>query len=624
MEPLGFVSPESLKIMPLYKRFLNTITPFRNPEDDFRGGTATMAAPPQDTSDYTPDGQDYDGSATDARSISAPPPVPGGADHHMPGMNAAVRQPMPAPPSGVPEGAEPDQGPPMPPAMATGAPKPPMSAAAQDLEKLRTMEAPPKPKNNLWQTIGQTALKFTKFGPAAEQIIHPKYSADMRDYGRKRDELSDQINEDAKVENTESLGESRLSSASAREQAALSGFHKIGGLLLPSGSAIPPGMTHTISPVSDSPKYAGAIAVYDPHHDKFKVNEKQSAMTNGALNVGDWLPLTELPTLVKGGLDKADKGEFVDVSPAYAASRNVAVTPRNTNPDGTVSIPRAVLIQGNTANDKPEPKGPKFTDATYYEMRAQNKSTGVPEFDQFSPKEATAALDRLKPRPQSNITNFNLSPEAKAMLADQALAGGTVPSFGSRGGQAVADIYNQAAKSKPDANLAAAKQDYAATGSAIKDQVKSFARVKTSEGTAIKNLDLADSISKKVDRTGSPIINKYLLFLKGDFGGDDDTILLNNAVETAANEYAGVVSAGSGGGVAATDSNRDHARAMLRSAMAKGTFTKAVALMKQEMGNRKASFQEGLTELRGSRGNTSQSSGGSSAKSDYMKKHGLN
>lgn len=211
--------------------------------------------------------------------------------------------------------------------------------------------------------------------------------------------------------------------------------------------------------------------------------------------------------------------------------------------------------------------------------------------------------------PPSQISNFNLSPEAKDMLANTALAGGAVPSFGSRGGQVVADIYNQAAKNKPGADLAGSRQDYSANTGVLKDLERNSARVSTSESTAAKNLDLAASVSGRVDRTGSPLVNKYLLYLKGQVAGDDDTNLLNNAVETAANEYANVVTAGSGGGAAATDSSRQHARDMLHSAMADGTFKQVVAQMKTEMGNRSSSFTDALKNARSGRPGASSQTG---------------
>lgn len=216
-----------------------------------------------------------------------------------------------------------------------------------------------------------------------------------------------------------------------------------------------------------------------------------------------------------------------------------------------------------------------------------------------TPKNLKKFLDTVKPPPAVAPT-FTLSPEAKDMLAQQALAGGAVPSFGARGGQTVADVYNKAAEMKPGADLASAKTDLTANRGAIASLEKQQGAVNTFENTASKNLDLADTISKKVDRTGSPVLNRFLLHAKGQYAGDTDTQLLGNAVETAASEYAKVVSGGMNGGPV-SDAARQHARDMLTSAMGQGTFSQAVALMKQEMGNRRTGYADQLQELRSNR-----------------------
>lgn len=221
-------------------------------------------------------------------------------------------------------------------------------------------------------------------------------------------------------------------------------------------------------------------------------------------------------------------------------------------------------------------------------------------------------------RPPAANTTIMLSPEAKDRAADLYNDTGVLQNYGygAAGAQMKQDVMNRAAEKAKvagaggaDTRLSSAKTDYASNAAAIKDMERNFSRIKISEGTAERNLDLADAVSKRVDRTGSPLLNKYLLYLKGQVAGDTDTQLLDNAVETAANEYAGVVTAGSGGGIAATDSSRQHARDMLHSSMANGTFSKVVAQMKQEMGNRRASFEESLKGARAGRGGAKPSQG---------------
>ncbi len=227
------------------------------------------------------------------------------------------------------------------------------------------------------------------------------------------------------------------------------------------------------------------------------------------------------------------------------------------------------------------------------------------DFPPATVKKAQEMFDKEHRPPANNTFNINsaLSDDAVDQAAKLYLETGQLGNYssGPAGAQMRAKIMNRAAELGKDTDLGANRQDYAANSAAIKDTERNRSRVLTSEGTAARNLDLAATVSQKVDRTGSPVLNRYLLYLKGQVAGDDNTQLLNNAVETAANEYANVVSAGSSGGAAATDSARQHARDMLHSGMANGTFQKVVKQMKVEMGNRHASFDDQLASLRSGR-----------------------
>lgn len=123
--------------------------------------------------------------------------------------------------------------------------------------------------------------------------------------------------------------------------------------------------------------------------------------------------------------------------------------------------------------------------------------------------------------------------------------------------------------------------------------------VMTYEKTAIGGANIALEMSDKVDRTGSPIINKWINAGRKNVLGDPDVTRLNNAVETFTNEYAKVMS-GSSGGQATTVSMQQHAREMLSGAMTKDQFKQTVDLMKREMTEtRETAFDKQITEMRG-------------------------
>jgi hypothetical protein len=119
------------------------------------------------------------------------------------------------------------------------------------------------------------------------------------------------------------------------------------------------------------------------------------------------------------------------------------------------------------------------------------------------------------------------------------------------------------------------------------------------EKTANKNLDLALKFSEKVDRTGSPLINKYTLWTKGQFQGDPNTLAFFAAVKTATNEYAKVVT-GQTGGAAVSDKAREETERILNSAYSKEAFRNIVEnVMKPEMANRRQGYEEQINELKG-------------------------
>jgi len=296
----------------------------------------------------------------------------------------------------------------------------------------------------------------------------------------------------------------------------------------------------------------------------------------GELQVG---PLSVNASVWKGYLDANGNNP----TKAYAAMKEAERQPP------VASAPKHQLVQDNNGNFVQVEIGPGKT---------------IPIVD--------AAGKPLQGRLPDTRESIELSPEALDQAALLYLQTGQTPTvgYGKDAAEMRSAIMNHAAKLQPGKDLAAAKMDYRAIAGAVTDLEKQQGRVLSFETTASKNLDLADSISRKVDRTGVPVVNRFLLYIKGEYGGDTNTQLLNNAVETAASEYAKVVSGGMNGPV--SDSAREHARVMLRAALGKGTFMEAAALMKQEMGNRKEGYAQQLAELRGrqqSQPNTAQPQG---------------
>lgn len=141
------------------------------------------------------------------------------------------------------------------------------------------------------------------------------------------------------------------------------------------------------------------------------------------------------------------------------------------------------------------------------------------------------------------------------------------------------------------------KSDLKAYQSALMDISKFNNRVVNFEATANKNLDLALSLSKNVPRTGSPLANRYDLWVKGQLKGDPATLAYQNAIYTAATEYAKVVT-GQTTGAAVTDAARKEANRILNASFSEEDLQAVSQVMRQEMRNRITSLNETIQNTR--------------------------
>lgn len=307
--------------------------------------------------------------------------------------------------------------------------------------------------------------------------------------------------------------------------------------------------------------------------------------------------------------------DFVFLSPEEAKEIGAPGTP---DEDGKVAVPKQVYIAATKPKASAKLSFESHTNDTTGDVTivGRDSETGAVKTingEPVSPEQAKAALKGIaKKRPP--VTNVNM--QAANQIDDDTIdyaarqykQTGVMPSLGMGATPVRAKIMKRAAELAKEEGSTAEENNVKASG--YKADQASLASLKKQQGavlaferTALSNLDLANSISQKVDRTGSPLINKYLLYVKGQVAGDADTTRLKNAVTTAANEYAKVIS-GSMGNTPASDSLRKETETMLNAAFSKGTFNDVVNLMKTEMANRKSGYEGQINEItNGMKGN---------------------
>lgn len=181
-------------------------------------------------------------------------------------------------------------------------------------------------------------------------------------------------------------------------------------------------------------------------------------------------------------------------------------------------------------------------------------------------------------------------------MAQQTLAGQKVTFPMGAGGNAVkAEVMNRVAqiiKERGNKNeelpaiTAAIKADSTALGNLTKQagMIESFA------DNTDRNFQLAIKLGDKVDRTNSPVVNRWLLKLKGQYQGDPNVTAFEAALNTAATDWAKVTT-GQTSGQAVTDSARTKYDQMVSAALSgkslRNLYTEAVL---PELDNRKQSL----------------------------------
>ncbi len=203
----------------------------------------------------------------------------------------------------------------------------------------------------------------------------------------------------------------------------------------------------------------------------------------------------------------------------------------------------------------------------------------------------------------------NLSSEALKQAAARYNIDGTLPTNLGRGQQGAANIsaiLNMAAdtakgegKTPEEVRVGqiGGKTDTQALGqlSKQKNLILAF------EKNAVRNADIVLEQSAKVDRTGSPAINRWLQAGRKNIAGDAEVAKLDAAMKTFANEYARITTSVTGGGVT-SDTARKEIDSLLNSAMNPEQVKGVVDLMKREMENRRIGYEQQEKDLKRSIG----------------------
>ena len=179
--------------------------------------------------------------------------------------------PPPPVPSGEGQAPYEGEGPPAQQPQPPSTPKQPRSA--QYMEGInQALGSPPiPPKNNALQTIGRTILQMNpRLAPHADEILHPKFSAEQRQYGARMNDYAErqklaenQLRNDSLADQREATAQYRkLTAQNAADQRKEQRFQHDteilyrGGQLIPVDAPVPQGFSVIPAPFSPGMQYA--------------------------------------------------------------------------------------------------------------------------------------------------------------------------------------------------------------------------------------------------------------------------------------------------------------------------------------------------------------------------------
>lgn len=191
---------------------------------------------------------------------------------------------------------------------------------------------------------------------------------------------------------------------------------------------------------------------------------------------------------------------------------------------------------------------------------------------------------------------------------------GTLPpmGMGKTGAQARSAILNKAAELAAAAGKSGDQQRIDQIGnkantSALAQLQKQQTMVGAFEKNFVRNADISMELSDKVDRSGIPVINRWLNAGKRSLAGDPELSAYDASLKATSNEYAKIIS-GSMGNTALAEGEIKKIEGLLNAAQTPEQVKAVINLMKRETQNRIAGFEEEKAALRASMTNSTSKS----------------
>lgn len=286
----------------------------------------------------------------------------------------------------------------------------------------------------------------------------------------------------------------------------------------------------------------------------------------------------------------ADAKDILDASPDTPISALVTPSVMRANPDLMDKATNRPKTAGEVARGLAAQFGTNPV-AVPGLAGAQSAPSGVPGVRILA--SGVVAADGQEP----------LSDKAIEYIAERYVGTGVLPAMGM-GKAATANrnaVFNKAseieqATGQTGADAIARWATVKADTHALQGLSRQAAMINAFEQTAVKNADQVLLLAPKGVGGSAPVLNRWINAGRRQIAGDADVSKFNLAVGTLADEYAKVVSGGTGS-TAVTDSARAEAYSRINGAMTVNQLQNVIAQMKIEMENRRSSLSEEQANL---------------------------
>jgi hypothetical protein len=203
-------------------------------------------------------------------------------------------------------------------------------------------------------------------------------------------------------------------------------------------------------------------------------------------------------------------------------------------------------------------------------------------------KEMGQADDRPRITVNTGGGASSLSDDGVEYAATQYRLTGKMPALGNGNGDIKAKIISETARQakaigqSPAASIQK-QAAYKADGAALTKMQTMSSAAESFENKALGQADIVSELSGKVGRTGSPMLNGWLLAGKDHVVGDSDTHQLFNAISTFSAEYAKIMEGSTGSAAGSSDSARKATARLVSASQGKKSLEDTLNLMRREM-----------------------------------------